>query len=270
MIHQVPFPKSSNRTFVGVLSVIAASVAFILIVFEPFGTSSFSHQHKSLILAGYGIVSLIVGTVYHYIVTALLPVRVIDRWTVLHEVFYVFSCLLFSITGCFIYWQVVFGITPSLSSSLYFLMYASSVALVPMLGYYAVIYVKYREVRYGDSDHDVGDSRIDFLRITGRNKDEVSQVVAANLLFVQSNDNYVILHLADGDLVARKMLRNTLTDVAAQLDDSFLKVHRQYVVNLSRVTEISGNITNAKLSIAGTQKQVPVSRSKVAELRKML
>lgn len=88
------------------------------------------------------------------------------------------------------------------------------------------------------------------------------QLEAESLLLVASADNYVeVMHGPTGQL-KRELLRTTLTRVEANLaaHAGFLRVHRQFVVNLNRVVRVSGNAQGLRLHFEGTEFTVPVSR----------
>lgn len=263
---KVPYPKASLSTYAKVLGAVAFTVVFILVVFEPFGTSGFVHDYKLLILAGYGIVIFVVGVVYYLMTDILLPDRVKDRWSVLHEVVFLFSSLMASLVGCYLYWVSVFGSNVSFSQLVTFIMYASTVAVLPVSVYLLFIYQRYKEVIYSTNVVH-SQTKDEEVILHGTNKNEQIVVDTDTLLFVKSNDNYVILYILENDRLSRKMLRNTLSQIVQQLGDDFIKVHRQYLVNRSHIISMQGNVTNSILSIKGIDKKIPVSRTMVPKLR---
>ena len=62
-----PFPRPSLKAYSLIGLIIGASILFILIVFQQFGTDQFDRPHKTLILLGYGMVSTIAVMVYYLI-----------------------------------------------------------------------------------------------------------------------------------------------------------------------------------------------------------
>lgn len=58
----------------------------------------------------------------------------------------------------------------------------------------------------------------------------------SNIVFIESNDNYVIIHLSSGKQV---IVRSTLTEMLDRLpNDSFLRINRSVIVHVSLVTKI--------------------------------
>ena len=86
-----------------------------------------------------------------------------------------------------------------------------------------------------------------------------------NFLYAKSEGNYIEIHILSSDQNATKLLkRSTLTNFSKQLSDFdfILQVHRSYLINLKKVTGVSGNAQGYKLELLdSSQTVVPVSRS---------
>lgn len=82
-------------------------------------------------------------------------------------------------------------------------------------------------------------------------------------LYAESADNYVrVFTLEDGKL-SRQIVRNTLKNFESSFpsDDAVFRCHRAYIVNLKKVSHISGNAQGYKLHLEGVDEPVPVSRN---------
>jgi DNA-binding LytR/AlgR family response regulator len=88
-----------------------------------------------------------------------------------------------------------------------------------------------------------------------------------SVLYVQSHGDFVRIVTDDG----RYLLRNTLNDVEERWAPfDFIRVHRQYVANLSRAVELRPLLGGtAELAFADGQ-VIPVARRHVADLGKRL
>ena len=74
-----------------------------------------------------------------------------------------------------------------------------------------------------------------------------------DILFVQSDGDYILFHLADG---STPMVLMTLKTLEKQLPfDRFCRIHRSYLVNVDKVEGLKGG----KVSVAGLQ--LPLSDS---------
>lgn len=122
--------------------------------------------------------------------------------------------------------------------------------------------------RLGDrrAAHDPGEEGeivpVDSLR-TGTTR----LVERSSILFLQAEGDYVRVVTDDG----RFLMRGSLGDIARRWEPfGFVRVHRQYLVNLRRAVEIRPQLNGtATLTFPGAR-EVPVARREIAELRRRL
>ncbi|QEC46047.1 response regulator transcription factor [Pseudobacter ginsenosidimutans] len=90
----------------------------------------------------------------------------------------------------------------------------------------------------------------------------VSFTELANILYCEAKDNYTIFHVKDGKQhIAAKTLR-TIQEILEERN--FLRVHRQYLVNLDQIIKyVKGESAYLVMS---DQKNIPVSRSQKDKL----
>ena len=93
-------------------------------------------------------------------------------------------------------------------------------------------------------------------------------IPANKIHFIMAKDDYSYLH-TDSD---RYLSTVSLAQLEAKLEPlGFFRVHRRYLVNLSCVSEVDpvqgGTLL---LTLAGEEEQIPVSRRRVASLKKAL
>ena len=95
-----------------------------------------------------------------------------------------------------------------------------------------------------------GDTSSDFLFVKSNGKFE--RVVFEDILYVEAMQNYVVLYLTAGKLIVYA----TLSGIESQLPaDRFLKVHRSYLVSISKIKSVEGN------EILLGNSHIPISRS---------
>ena len=94
------------------------------------------------------------------------------------------------------------------------------------------------------------------------NKKQSFDLDPADILYIEAMQNYVIIHYMSGKNKEQKIVRNTLSAIEEQLQESQVeRTHRSYLVNRQRINSISGNAQGLKLELEGVdQKQIPVSR----------
>ena len=89
----------------------------------------------------------------------------------------------------------------------------------------------------------------------------------SEILYLCANGDYVRVITADG----RYLMRGSLSEISRRWEPlGFVRVHRQYVVNLRRATEIRPHLNGTATLVFPGNREVPVSRREVAELRRRL
>jgi two-component system, LytTR family, response regulator len=92
-------------------------------------------------------------------------------------------------------------------------------------------------------------------------------VERSSILYLCASGDYVRVVTGDG----RFLMRGSLSDIASRWEPlGFVRVHRQYVVNLRRAVEIRPQLNGTAILIFPGGKEVPVARREVAELRRRL
>ncbi|MBK7633190.1 MAG: hypothetical protein IPJ13_02070 [Saprospiraceae bacterium] len=225
-LRQTPFPKSSLRSFLNVISGISLTIVFILVVFQPFGTSNFDHPNKFWILMGYGVITFFSGLIYYLIIYTITSDTRLDRWSVLDEVLFLFGIILICQVGCYFYWAGMFVGRLDWSQFLYFFKIASLISLVPVSVYLLFIYQKYKEVKFVSGNKiPIENSEPEkeaeqHLTIYGQVKMKNYHSSGKSFL-VKSEDNYVILFLRENGKIIKRMMRNTLSEIEQQIGSSF-------------------------------------------------
>lgn len=271
---QIPFPRPSIKIYLIAAVITGFSIAFILNVFQPFGTDRFDHPNKTLILTGYGIVAALSIVIYYWFSLSVVNKSREDRWTIIHETIDLFISLVISLLMCYFYFVAVFGLSLRLSGMIDFLLMASSVSLLPVIGLFGYLYVMYRDIRRSrlsiqDAKTSSTSGRI--ITLKGTNKDDVIRTNEEDVIYIKAEDNYVILHLREeGQKVGRHMIRKTMKQISVELSqEMFYQCHRSHIINTALIRSLTGNKNDTKVELEGLNKQIPVSRSKVDQLRNL-
>lgn len=97
-------------------------------------------------------------------------------------------------------------------------------------------------------------------------KDQVA-VALDDLLYLESQDNYVAVTWMDSANRRASLIRSSLKRLEEILDEPLLRrCHRSFIVNLTRVRSCQGNRHGLKLSLEGADRQVPVSRAYIESI----
>lgn len=264
------FPRPPLKTYYWVSFSIGLGIAFILCVFQPFGTEAFQHPNKFLILAGYGLVVGSVVALYFTLSKSVINKKIEHRWTIIREVIDLFCSVVLSILACYIYASLVIFGHISWTSLFGFSLSAASVALLPTLIYLAFLYMKWRDAVRSDIEEDHSKPIEQQLEITlkGVNKSDIIKAKIEDILYAEAQDNYVILGVFNENKLQRHIIRSTLSKVSEQLNPQvFKKVHRSYIVNTQIINEVSGNKSKATIQLSKIDKKIPLSRTYYDEIK---
>lgn len=100
------------------------------------------------------------------------------------------------------------------------------------------------------------------------NTQEGFQIDLNQVLYAEAEDNYChLVYLGSGKKVHRKLLRLTLKDLEAQLDQNmFVRVHRSFIINLRQAWQLVGKSKQYCVKLATLEQAIPVARSKEKEV----
>ena len=262
-ITKIPFPRLTFKQYCLISFAIAFTVAFILIVFQPFGTANFKHPNKNLILSGYGISVLITMVIFYFLSIKVIHKNKEESWTIVREVIDVFLVLIMSLLASYIYSIEIFNGSYQLNRMLSFLMNAATVAILPVLGCLGYLYFTWKDVvrsKIQTSETDKSEGQLTL--VLGNNKSEQIKATTDDIIMAQAQSNYVMLYIQKEDKVQRHILRSTLKQIKEQLDDAiFIQAHRSYIINQSKITGVFGNKSKAQLKLKGYDKNIPISRN---------
>lgn len=88
-----------------------------------------------------------------------------------------------------------------------------------------------------------------------------------SILFLEAQGDYVRIHADAG----RFLLRARLGDIERRWEPfGFVRVHRGYVVNLRRATEVRSRLNGTAVIVLADDSEVPISRRLLGDLRRRL
>ncbi|MEQ8364794.1 MAG: LytTR family DNA-binding domain-containing protein [Cyclobacteriaceae bacterium] len=111
------------------------------------------------------------------------------------------------------------------------------------------------------------------ITIKGEGKEQI-KLNPDDILYAQSDDNYIDLILADAEVPGRKIVfRCTLKSLADQLKDhpQFLRIHRSIITNIRYI--VLGEewpLKSAEVSFKNFSITLPISKSYLAEVERVL
>jgi hypothetical protein len=237
-------------------------LSFIVIVLQPFDTSQFQAEHKTLLLSGFGNLIFILYVIQSSIEN-IWYFKKSKVWTISYEIISTILFLLFSGTVLYLYNRIVVnGIECAIETYWRFL----SVTVVCMTPIFVPLMLYLRQ-KFGEKIIQPSSNSIILI---GENKNEILRLEKEELLFVKAVENYVEICFVDKtNKTITKTFRQTLSNVGRQLP--FLeKCHRSYLVNTSNISTIIGNSQSAKITFSVGEKEIPISKTFYKQIKNSL
>ncbi len=239
-------------------------VATFLLVFQPFQIRIQSWTTFYLVV-GFGVVTFITS-----ILVDLLFEKPILKYCKEHQVFIVTIALkLFFITlGNIVYNQLLRGyqiISMDLLDFLNVFLYTGLVGLVPISFFLITSYRNKQQEITAEllEKQNLLDATVkkDFVIFLGEGKKEKVQLELERVLYLQAQDNYVLIFYLEGERVCKEMIRTSLSKLEKQVaNTSMHRCHRSFVINIKRVQAIKKHHQKLHIQLIGTSETIPVSK----------
>jgi len=276
---QQRYPVVNNRW--KIILPISLFICLFMVIFQPFGLTDYAGSDKYVILAGYGLITFLVLLFDLFLIPALLPAFFKEEnWTVWKELLFLLWILFTIGLGNLFYTSFFFHLRLSLTSIVTIQLFTLAIGIIPITTLTIVkqnfLHRKHRlnadQLSSTLSRRKPAEETFPQVRFTSDNgKDEITLAIS-DLLVIDAEGNYItVYYLHEGNPIS-VLLRNTLS-YAETVISSFpviLKCHRSYLVNLDRITKVSGNSQGYRLVVDGVPDEIPVSRSHAGRLKELL
>lgn len=273
-----PYPfyyHSVKRIFI-MAGILTVTVALFIYLIRPFTYDYAEHRFPFWVISAFN--GLLVGILFLFytgMIRGFTPQLFLERhWTLGKELGFWFLFIFITGIGNFFLRELIYTSPENLS--FYFLrleiMHSMIVGtfflLLIIMGKYIHIVTTTQDKANTWSKHvrDFRQKQFHNPSVTVISESPQEQISfhLAELLYIIVDGNYVELHLLNKDGTTRRhILRNTLGNVEKQLKthSHILRVHRSYMVNITKITSVAGNAQGYKLQIENCESPVPVSRT---------
>ncbi|ROI02112.1 LytTR family transcriptional regulator [Chryseobacterium sp. G0240] len=267
-----PYPKSESVKEI-LFSSLAAGVGvyLFLITLQPFGTESFHHPYKYLLLFPY---SIIFGSAFF---TANLVALLWNNWNIGLELFKVSIALILGSALSYFYNSLCIShVELSLDNYFYMLLYSLAIG-IPVAAIYILSRYIYLKNTHEHLARDISRQLIDKKTETCHKQLIISAgntkiiINESDFLCAQSMENYCSIYFSEDGMIKKHLLRISLSSLLQQIETSGIKkCHRSYIVNLKKVNDLKGNAQGYKLILPKIDFEIPVSRSFIHQIIPLL
>ncbi len=280
----VPYECNYKKDFCLIFCV-GIFVFLFLYLFEPFGISKSNINNKTIILFGFGLVTMAMLFVLTIIIPKVLPgLFNSNNWKVKNEIVLHIIIILFIAAGNLAYSYFILDSGFSISAFFIYLFNTLLLGLIPVTSMALIksnislrknLKTAEEINRFLLSDGHtlkICDNDEKEVFLTSENEKETLKIKLSDLLFIKSAGNYVEINWINNQKPEKSLLRSPLKRVEDQLKKypSIFRCHRTYLINLRKIEKMNGNSRDCKLKCINLDYKIPVSRSSSKKLRKLI
>lgn len=202
-----------------------------------------------------------------------------EEWTIIKELLSIIISLL--CMGVTIYFSGFLMETPgdrwNLPTFFNSLITASLIGIIPFLLFtlinYRYLFVTDIMKNFStETNALISEKSEELVRIASQLKKEELEFYPGQLIYAESDGNYIVFHLNVENQVKKKVIRNSINNIEQQLASIpyIFRTHRAFIVNIKKVSSQKGNTLGYRLKLYGTDTEIPVSRQKTREFDQIL
>ena len=260
---------------------ISLFIGLFMLIFQPFGLDELQASNKYMILSGYGLVTFLVLVFNLLLIPSLFPVLFKEEnWIVLKEIIFLLWILFTVGLGNLVYSSWIFGFRLGFTNAILFQIYTLAIGFIPIT---ALTLVKQNYLQRKNQENAVtitsslhnrkavaGADRL--LQISSDNEKDTLTVNPDDVLFIRSEGNYITVSYLKNGRYARALLCNTMKYATDQLSPFtfFYQCHRSWIINLNRITGISGNSQGLRLRMEAYDEEIPVARNNASAFKRIM
>lgn len=266
-----PYPYQPKRWIVLIL--LPLFIALFIVVFQPFGLQGMRHEYKSLLLVGYGFVTLVVLGFNMYFLPWIFPKPFSEsRWTILSEGLWLTWQILTIGVGNYLYsvyfniahWSGIYGL-------LIFVGFTFAIGIFPVVIMIFFSYNYWLRKNLAMAEEAAGllaekkksAGKSGKITLYSENQQNQIQTTLQQLICIESESNYINAWCAEEGRIVKYVLRNTLKNIESQLSgfEGLFRCHRAFIINMRHVERADGNSQGYRVKLAFLDNMIPVSRN---------
>ena len=264
----VPYFESKREIWLAIFALVLFEF-FFLLFFQPFGVNNYdpSESIDSELILGLTLFSLAMFAALAFSEFVLRPL-IIPVLTGRSGILWLFWNLIFLSTVLFLTYNVLGGWHDwTIASYGEFIVNTSVLACFPVAAIIFFLYQRDLRRRVPELSVEHHEMAPDKVVLTADNGNRIT-LDPESILYLQSQDNYVMIHVLSEKGHERHLLRGTIKGIATQVaGTSLVQCHRAFIVNTGRVESYQGNLHKMHLTLAGSSMKIPVSPSFTREMQ---
>jgi len=250
-------------------------ISLFLFAFQPFNLQELDHSNKTLFIFGYGIITFISLLITMFVIPFFFKKHFFaDKWTIGKEILHITLTILFITTLNIIYSTLFCENCKPFQEDLFIVFIFSflSVLLIGLIPitFMVIIYQNILLKKHIKNANSINQNlssekkqETNIIKIYSSNKKNLINISSSKLIAIEANGNYINVYFENEGKLNREIIRNTLkiTEKEIKTYSNFVRCHKSYIVNLSKLKKVSGNAQGYRLVFNLLGFDVPVSRN---------
>lgn len=263
----------------GISAFISFGVFLFILFFQPFPLDKFDFNNRLLFDVGFGAI------VFFFMVLVRMTVpRIIQKRSrndpdpVLTSWLSSFIFLVFCSTAFVFYLRYV----GSIRITFFIVFKVALICLIPpMVLKFSEIYkglinqneslLSERKMIQKQIEKYEADNLNKSIEFISENNNENLSLLVAEVIFIQSADNYVEIAYLNGNNVRKRMVRSTLKNIELQIKQysNFVRCHRTCIVNTHYIEKLNHDYSSHWITLKGYDERIPVSRQYLLKIKEV-
>lgn len=261
----------------GRIFIISIGVFLFVLFFQPFPLETLDYNNRLLYVAGFGAITFLISVFILVGLPFMFP-----KWFKTSEWEsgppFILNILLLILTATAFAFYIRFVGKSSLS--LYIIFKMVLVCLIP--AFILVILYKNKSqermiellreqnkayvLKINEYEKNSGQKEIS---IFSANKSDNVTLKSKDIIHIKSADNYIEIFYLENDSIEKKIIRNTLKDIEAQLSEhkNIIRCHRTSLINIFYIEKLTRDYSGYSLLVSELAEKVPVSRQYVLQIK---
>jgi len=267
-----PYPHIEDGKSKLAISFFMGLVCFLFIlIFQPFGISEIKESQSFYILL-FGL-----NCTYALLITYFILPFIFSQffkpaqWKVINEItFFLVVLLLISSFNYILNSVILKGISPHHS-------FIKFVGITCAVGVLPIVMMTYltekianqknedsaKKINYHINTYDQSDDQTIIRLASDTVKSDQMEIILDDFIYAEADKNYSMVYYLQDDIVTKRLLRMSLKSLIAQADMSqiLIRCHKSYLINKSKIINITGNARSLYIHLKDVESAIPVSRS---------
>tara|TARA_R110000737_G_scaffold158414_1_gene186666 strand:- start:2027 stop:2857 length:831 start_codon:yes stop_codon:yes gene_type:complete len=253
-----PYPEAENMSiYIRSIFIIAVFVTLFLGLIQPFNMDQ-TNGKVWLFSLIFGAITFTAGLCYEIMIRYVFRIKKEGKsYTFIRWIIQVIGLLIFIALFNYLYLAYQFGMP--LKGFMY-MMYATFLVGVFPTVFIGTISLIKSEKRNAEIAAILNEKTIKPKPVV--HESSLFDISADMIWVIESIQNYVNIYYKNGESIEKKVERATLKSCEDLIENTdLLRCHRSFIINTSKIENVSGNAQGLKLKLVDFEIAVPVSRS---------